>query len=88
MDRIRLRRRLHRQHQRSIATLRPLRFQTDTADLDVSVVHVHDDEDGNVALMFMTAVGTVTLRLSSRFADDLASGVTRLIRQQRLQAAT
>jgi hypothetical protein len=87
-ERITLRRRLHRPRRSSVAALQPLRFASDTADLEVGTVHVFDDDGGNVALVFMTAVGTVTVRMSSRFADDLASGVTRLVRQQRVQAAT
>jgi hypothetical protein len=68
--------------------LAPLRFVTDTADLEVGTVHVFDDDGGNVALVFMTAIGTVTVRMSARFAGDMASGVHRLIRQQRVQEAT
>ena len=40
----------HARYQRSIAEMRPLSFQTNTADLDVSVVHVFDTERGDIAL--------------------------------------
>jgi hypothetical protein len=83
MDHIRLRR--HRHH---IAELRPLSFQTDTADLDVDVVSVFDDYDHSVVIAFVTAVGTVSVRMPDALAAEMADGVNRLVRQRRLQEAT
>jgi hypothetical protein len=76
MDHIRLRRHAHAHH---LAELRPpLTFQSDTADLDCSVVHVFDTESGAVVLSFLTARGSINVSLPAPLAFELADGVTRL----------
>jgi hypothetical protein len=79
---IRLRRQRHQQHQASIAELRPLTFATDSSDIDCAVVHVFDDEAGNIALSFVTARGSIVVRLPPGLAADMANGVTKLIWQR------
>jgi hypothetical protein len=76
MDRITLRRHLHR-----IVEMRPLSsFQSTTADLDVDVVSVFDDYDRSVVIAFVTGVGTVTVRLPDQLAAELAGGILKLLR--------
>ena len=76
MDRITARRRRH------VTELRPLSFQSSTADLDVHTVSLFDDYDGSIAIALVTAIGTTTLRLPTALASDMANGVTRLVRQR------
>jgi hypothetical protein len=87
-DRIRLRRRLHRQQRSGVAAMEPLQFRADAADLDVGVVHVYANPERGIALSLVTAVGVVNVVLPDQLASDMADGVNRLIRQRRLQEAT
>jgi hypothetical protein len=82
MDHIRIRRRLRRQHQRSIAEMQPLQFTTDSVDIDVHTVSVFDDHDGSVAIAFVTGRGTVTVTLPPHLAAKMANGVHKLVWQR------
>ena len=81
MDHVRLRRQLHRQRQH-LAELQPLQFQSDRADIDVSVVHVFDTDSGDIVLSFVTATGSITVTLPPGLAAEMAAGVTKLIWQR------
>jgi hypothetical protein len=87
VDRIRLRRRLHR-HQGSVAAMQPLQFRADRADLDVGVIHVYANVERSIALSLVTAVGVINVVLPDQLASDMADGVNRLVRQRRMQEAT
>jgi hypothetical protein len=75
VDRITVRRQRHR-----IAELRPLTFQSNTAEIDVATVSVFGTEDRSVVLALVTAIGTTTLRLPDHLAAELANGIQRLLR--------
>ena len=83
MDRIAVRRRLHRQRrQRQITEMQPLSFSSDRSDLDCSVIHVFDTERGDITLSLHTARGVINVTLSAGLASQMANGVQRLIRQR------
>ena len=83
MDRIAVRRRLHRQRrQRQITEMQPLSFSSDRSDLDCSVIHVFDTERGDIALSLQTARGSITVTLPLHLANDMAQGICKLIRQR------
>jgi hypothetical protein len=62
--------------------MQPLPFTTDRSDLDCSVVHVFDTDDGNIVLSFLTARGSITVMLPPHLASDMANGVSKLIWQR------
>jgi hypothetical protein len=65
----------------SIRSLQPLLFFADASDLDVSSVHVFSDpdEDG-ITLGFVTAQGTINVKLPRRLAKKLVDGTAGLVR--------
>jgi hypothetical protein len=79
MDRITVRRRQHRH----LTEMQPLQFKSDTADLNCEVVSLFDDFDRSVVLTFVTAIGSIHVRMPSDLASDLASGLADLTRHHR-----
>jgi hypothetical protein len=69
-----------RQRQRSITEMQPLQFKTERSDLDCSVIHAFDTEDSDIVLSFVTAIGSVTVKLPDELAAQLAGGVLKLLR--------
>ncbi len=57
--------------------IRPLTFYADANALDVEAVHVFP-ADGHVALSFITALGSVNVRLPLTLAQEVGSGMLRL----------
>jgi hypothetical protein len=60
-----------------INALKPLAFEADTSEIDVSHVHVFQEQE-RIALSFLTQRGSVNVLLAPGLAKKLAAGIINL----------
>ncbi len=72
-----------RRQQDVIDSFRPLTFQADRPDFDVSIVHVFPERDG-IVLSLRTGCGTINVVLPPKLAHELGDGLVWLAQREQV----